>query len=110
MARVHQACANYGPGMVRYLVALALHAAKATGTLGVSGNQRHPSTEAKDVTHQAEPASPIRRNRVTHQPEPKRHASGGTTQLYGAAVKVRLTCYALASPDALHIDVYCVAF
>ena len=31
------------------------------------------------VTDQAEPASPVRRSRVTHQPEPMRHASGGTT-------------------------------
>ncbi len=32
------------------------------------------------VADQAEPASPIRRSRVTRQPEPRSHASGGTTQ------------------------------
>ncbi len=31
------------------------------------------------VTHQAEPASPIRRSHVTLKAEPKRHGSGGTT-------------------------------
>ena len=35
------------------------------------------------VADQAEPASRISRSRVIHQPEPKRHASGGTKQTVG---------------------------
>ena len=33
------------------------------------------------VADQAEPASPISRSSVTHQPEPMCHASGGTKQV-----------------------------
>jgi hypothetical protein len=43
------------------------------------------------VADQAEPASPISRSRVTHQPEPMCHASGGTKHAGGALGRNR-TC------------------
>ena len=44
---------------------------------------------ARSVTDQAEPPSTIRRNRVTQQPKPKRHASGGTKHKRGAPGEIR---------------------
>jgi hypothetical protein len=43
------------------------------------------------VADQAEPAAPISRSRVTHQPEPMCHASGGTKQADSALGRNR-TC------------------
>jgi hypothetical protein len=41
------------------------------------------------VADQAEPASPIRRGHVTHQPEPERDASGGTKHLCSSGGGIR---------------------
>jgi hypothetical protein len=50
------------------------------------------------VADQAEPASPIRRSRVTLQAKTKRHASGGTKQLSCGAGRTRTCDRRIMSP------------
>ena len=57
-----------------------------------------PPTSRECVADQAEPASPIRRSRVTHQPEPICHASGGTTQSQSAPGRIRTSDPRIRSP------------
>ena len=50
------------------------------------------------VADQAEPASPIRRSRVTHQPEPICHASGGTKHRSSGPDRTRTCDARIKSP------------
>jgi hypothetical protein len=56
------------------------------------------------VADQVEPASPISRSRVTHQPEPICHASGGTTHFAGGPPGIRTPNLRIKSPLLCQIE------